>query len=443
MFKLSNGAKRAITMLTECGYEAYAVGGAVRDLIMSVPTNDFDVTASATPEQMKKVFQGEKIVETGIKHGTLTLVYEGENVEITTYRIDGEYGDNRHPSRVEFTSSLSEDLSRRDFTINALAYNPISDTLVDLFGGRADIENKIIKAIGEPKKRFTEDALRILRAIRFSSTLGFEIEQKTKQAMLECATLLKNISRERIASELNKFLCGKNVKNAILENYEILAYILPDIKKMKDFDQKNSWHIYDILTHTAVVVENTPPVSHLRLMAFLHDIGKVHTFTIDDKGIGHFYGHNAQSEKIARRFFEEYKYDNFTKERCCKIISLHDTPIQEDKIYIKKRLNRMGRDAFFELLALQRADNLAQNPQKVNMEHFDIVEKIANEIIEENNCFSLKTLAINGSILIENGFKAGKQIGEILNYLLNEVIEERAKNEKQELLNIAKIKFGG
>ena len=442
MLKLSKGAKRAISALTAAGYEAYAVGGAIRDTLMGNVAHDFDITTSARPEEMKKVFFGEKIVETGIQHGTLTLIYEGESVEITTYRIDGEYSDNRHPESVQFTSKLENDLMRRDFTMNAIAYNPISDTLVDLFGGRADIENKIIRVVGSPKERFCEDALRILRAVRFSSVLGFEIEEKTRQAMIECAPLLKSISKERIASELNKLLCGKNVKNAILQNVEVLSQILPEIKTMNGFDQRNSWHIYDILKHTAVVLESIEPIPHLRLMAFLHDVGKVYTFTVDERGIGHFYGHNGASAERAKQFFEDYKYDTFTKERVCYIISLHDTHIEEDKIYIKKRMNRMGKEAFFELVKLQIADNLAQNPEKVNMKHFDIVLSIANEIIAEDSCFSLKSLAINGTDLIENGFEKGKRIGEILDYLLNGVIEEKIQNNKMELLKEAKKQFG-
>ena len=442
MYKISENALWAIQRLVDCGYEAYAVGGSIRDLIMGKEANDFDITTSATPEQMKALFNGERLIETGIKHGTVTVVKNHENLEITTYRKDGEYADNRHPTSVEFTSALEDDLSRRDFTINALAYNPISDTLVDLFGGESDIESKTIRAIGEPEKRFTEDALRILRAIRFSSTLGFSIEEKTKEAMQKCSHLIANISKERIATELNKLLCGKNAKNAILENYSILGLIIPEIEKMYGFDQRNSWHIYDILTHTAVVVENTPPVPHLRLIAFLHDIGKVHTFSVDENGVGHFYGHNGASEKRAREFFNEYKYDNFTKDRCCQIISLHDTPIEPTKIFIKKRLNRMGKDAFFDLVAIKRADNLAQNPEKVNMKAIDEIEKIAREIIEEQSCFSLKDLAVNGNDLIEAGFEKGKGLGEILEYLLDEVLEERAENEKQTLLKIAKNKFG-
>ena len=443
MYKISNGAQKAIKMLTDAGYEAYAVGGAIRDTIMGNGANDFDVTTSATPEEMKIVFRGERLVETGISHGTLTLVYNGECIEITTYRVDGEYTDNRHPESVEFTRDISFDLSRRDFTMNALAYNPITDTLIDLFEGREDIKNGIIRAIGEPKKRFCEDALRILRALRFSSVLGFEIENDTRQAMLECAPLLANISRERIAIELNKLLCGKNVKRVILENYEILSYILPEIKKMHGFDQRTPWHIYDILTHTAVVVDSIPPVTELRLMALLHDVGKVYTFVTDENGTGHFPSHNKVSAERAREFFDEYRYDTATKERVCKIISVHDTYIEEDKVYIKKRMNRMGVDAFFDLIQLQIADNKAQNPEKSRLAHFDRVMAIANQILEENACFSLKSLAVNGDDLIAIGFKKGKRIGEVLALLLNEVIEEKTENEKTALLKRASAELGG
>ncbi|MGM9665434.1 MAG: CCA tRNA nucleotidyltransferase, partial [Eubacteriales bacterium] len=278
IFDISDGAKFAISMLHGAGYEAYAVGGCMRDMIMQRPVSDFDITTSATPEEMKRVFSGERVVETGIKHGTLTLVYNGENVEITTYRCDGEYKDSRHPSSVSFTTSLLEDLKRRDFTVNALAYDG-NETLVDAFSGKSDIEKGIIRAIGDPSERFHEDALRILRGIRFSSVLGFEIEEKTKAAMIENLDLLDNISRERIAVEINKFVCGKYVKKAILENYEILGKIIPEVIKMNGFSQNTPYHVYDILTHTAVATQNVPPVKELRLAALFHDTGKVYSYT--------------------------------------------------------------------------------------------------------------------------------------------------------------------
>ena len=433
--KLSNGAIKAIKMLKNAGYEAYCVGGCVRDAIMGNEINDFDVTTIATPSEMQEVFKNERIFETGIKHGTITLVHEKENVEITTYRVDGEYEDNRHPKAVEFTKSLKNDLRRRDFTMNAIVYNE-DEGYVDLFDGIEDINNKIIRAIGDPKERFCEDALRILRAIRFSSVLGFEIEEKTKKAMIECKHLLHNISEERIAIEINKFLLGKNVKNAILENYEILGEIIPEINKMQCFDQRNSWHIYDVLAHTAVTVECTPPVVHLRLTALLHDTGKIHTFTVDENGVGHFYGHNEKSAEIAHEYLTKYKYDNFTKERVYKLVKIHDTPIEPDRVLIKKRINRIGKECFFDLIKIKRADNLAQNQQRVRLDIIDEIEKIANEIVNES-CFSLKTLSVNGSDLIKNGHTPGKNLGIILDTLLNEVIEEKLPNEKEVLLKRA------
>ncbi len=423
-------------MLHGAGYEAYVVGGCVRDAIMGNEINDFDITTSATPDEMKEVFKNERTFDTGIKHGTITLFYNHENVEITTYRFDGEYEDNRHPKSVEFTKSLEKDLMRRDFTMNAIVYND-KEGFVDMFSGKKDIENKIIRAIGDPKKRFEEDALRILRAIRFSSCLGFTIEEGTRKAMLECKSLLHNISEERIAVEINKFLLGKNVRNAIIESYEILGEIIPEIKAMKDFNQQTKWHIYDILTHTAIVVESIPPVPHLRLSALLHDTGKIHTFTVDEGGSGHFYGHNAKSGEIAHDYLTKYKYDNFTKERVTKLVKIHDTPIEEDRIFIKKRINRMGKDCFFDLIELQIADNKAQNPKYTRLEHFDIVKSIANDILNES-CFSLKTLAINGSDLIKDGHRAGKNLGIILDVILNEVIEEKLPNEKETLLKRAR-----
>lgn len=419
------------------GHEAYLVGGCVRDAIMGTEINDFDITTSATPDEMKVAFANERTFDTGIKHGTITLYYNHENIEITTYRVDGEYIDNRHPESVEFTKSLENDLKRRDFTINAIVYNE-NEGYVDMFGGIADIENKIIRAIGDPVKRFNEDALRILRGIRFCSTLGFKIDESTKQAMLECKELLHNISAERISVEINKMLLGKNVKNAILENYEILGEIIPELKQMQGFDQKNPWHIYDVLTHTAIAVESTPPSLHLRLSALLHDTGKVHTFTTDENGIGHFYGHSEKSTEIAQAYLNNYRYDNATKKKVLKLVKIHDMRIEEDKLFVKKQLNRLGTESFFDLVDLQEADNLAQNPEKTRLEHFKILREIANEILNENECTSLKTLAINGSDLIKDGHTPGKNLGIILDTILSEVIEEKLPNEKEALLKRAR-----
>ncbi|MBO5338696.1 MAG: CCA tRNA nucleotidyltransferase [Clostridia bacterium] len=435
MLVLSQGAKKALELLHNSGYEAYVVGGSVRDMLMGTKAHDFDITTSATPSQMKKVFDGYYTVDTGIKHGTITFVYEKEPIEITTYRIDGDYKDSRHPERVEFTTNLSNDLSRRDFTINALVYND-SEGIIDLFGGQNDIKNKTIKAIGDPKKRFEEDALRILRGVRFASQLGFEIEENTKNAMKECAHLLHNISCERINIELSKFLLGKNVKKALLENYEIIGEIIPQIKEMHGFEQNNKYHIYDVLTHTAVAIENIEPILHLRLSMLLHDSGKPKTYSIDENGQGHFYGHARVSTEIAEAFLNKYRYDNQTKEKVITLVKIHDTPIELDRVFIKKRMNRIGKDLFFDLLKVKRADNLAQNPEFFWLDKLDKFVTIAKEIIEED-CFTLSSLDIRGSDLIAIGFK-GKEIGNTLNLLLNEVIEEKLPNKKEALIERAK-----
>ena len=432
--EISQGAKIALELLHKAGYEAYLVGGCVRDLIMKIPAHDYDITTNATPEKMKKVFFGYTTIETGIKHGTITFLYNKEPIEITTYRIEGKYKDNRHPETVEFTTKLENDLSRRDFTMNALVYNE-NEGIIDLFGGQKDIANKTIRAIGVAENRFKEDALRILRAMRFSSQLGFEIEEETKKAMVKCAPLLHNISAERISQELNKLLIGKNVKNVILDCYEILGELLPEIKKMHGFDQCNKYHIYNVLEHTAISVESIDPVAHLRLAMLLHDTGKVYTFTRDENGTGHFYGHNKVSSEIAMDFLNRYKYDNFTKERVVQLVKIHDTPIEMDRIFIKKRLNRLGKDAFFDLLKVKRADNLAQNPKYFWLDKLNEMENIAREIVEENE-FTLSSLKIDGNDLITLGIK-GKKIGEVLNLLLNEVIEEKIPNEREALLKRA------
>ena len=434
MLEISENAKKAINMLNSAGYEAYVVGGCVRDMVMGNPASDFDITTSALPEETKEVFKSERIIETGLKHGTVTVLFDGEPLEITTYRIDGDYLDNRHPQSVSFTKNLENDLSRRDFTMNALVYNE-TDGVRDCFGGIPDIENKIIRAIGDPKKRFCEDALRILRGIRFAATLGFEIEENTKRAMLECKHLLHNISPERISVEINKLLLGKNVKNVILDNYEILGELCPEFIKMKGFNQQNRHHIYDVLEHTAVSVENVPAELRLRLAMLFHDTGKVHTFTTDERGEGHFYSHAQKSTDIARDYLNKYRYDNQTKDAVLSLVKHHDMVTELDEVLIKKRLNRMGKDAFLDLIKIQRADNSAQSPVFDRSAYFDTLEKMTKEIIAQS-CFGLSSLAVNGRDMLALGF-LGKAIGDTLNALLNEVMENKLPNEREALLKRA------
>lgn len=433
MNRLSKQAQTAVKLLCDNGFEAYAVGGFTRDMIMGRPNHDTDITTSALPEEIKEIFSGFRTVDTGIKHGTVTVIIDGTPLEITTYRIEKDYTDGRHPDEVIFTRSLKEDLKRRDFTVNSIAYNPELG-FVDPFDGKSDIKKRIIRCVGNPKERFTEDSLRILRALRFSSVLGFEIEAETSKAMRECKELLVVVSKERIFCEITKMLCGDNIRYVLVNYSDILEVVLPEIKGMKDFDQHNFHHIYDILTHTAVVTENIPPLPHLRLAALFHDCGKADCFSLDENGTGHFYGHPSISAKKSEAALIRLKSDTATREKVVKLVKVHDTPIEESERIIKKRLRSMGEELFFDLIKLQRADTKGLAAEFHDREkHFSTLEEMARKIIEEGQCFSLKDLKINGNDLIREGF-SGKEIGAALTLSLEAVIDERVKNDKNELI---------
>ena len=439
MFVLPSQVEFALNMLNNAGYEACIVGGCVRDILRGETPSDYDITTSAEPEQTKAVFGGERIIETGIQHGTVTLLKEGMPLEITTYRIDGDYTDNRRPNSVIFTKTLTEDLARRDFTVNAMAYSPKAG-VTDAFGGEEDLKKGIIRCVGDADRRFNEDALRIMRAIRFASVLGFEIEEETKKSIFKNKNLLKNISAERIATELLKLLSGKNARRVIVDYFEILEVILPEISGMKGFDQKSRWHVYDILNHTALAVENSPATPVFRLTALLHDCGKVDSFTVDERGAGHFYGHPEVSYKKAKVALARLKLDNATSAAVLTLIKYHDMPIEPTKIAVKKALKLLGSELFFKLLDIKRADNLAQNLEltKSELKTIDNLENTAKEIIKNNECFCLKTLAVTGADLINTGIPAGKELGEKLEFLLDAVINERVENEKKSLLKLLK-----
>ncbi len=430
---LSKQALAIIEQLHSCGYEAYAVGGCTRDMLMGRENHDTDITTSATPEEIKKVLSSFRNIDTGIKHGTVTVIIDGIPFEVTTYRTEKGYSDGRHPDEVIFTRSLEEDLKRRDFTVNSIAYCP-EKGFADPFGGREDIERKIIRCVGKPKERFTEDSLRILRGLRFASVLGFEIEKNTADAMRECKELLNIVSKERIFSELSKLLCGENVRDILVNYSDILEVVLPEIKGMKDFDQHNYHHIYDILEHTAAVTESIPPVPHLRFAALFHDCGKTDCFSKDENGTGHFYSHPSISSRKANEALLRLKSDTKTREAVVKLVKVHDTPIEESERIIKKRLRSMGEELFFDLVKLQRADTKGLAPKfHCRESHFDTLEKMAKQIIADEECFSIKDLKINGNDLINKGF-IGKEIGNALASALEAVIDEKVKNEKEELL---------
>ena len=439
MTEILSEVATALKKLRQSGFEAYIIGGCVRDRLLGNTPKDYDITTSALPEETEKVFSKFRIIETGIKHGTVTVLINKSPIEITTYRIDSEYSDNRRPDSVVFTKSLREDAARRDFTMNAIASDE-NGNIVDYYGGTDDIKNKIIRCVGDPNERFNEDALRILRAIRFSSVLDFEIESKTRDAIFNNKELLKNISAERIASEFTKILCGKNARRVIMEYIDVIGVFIPECLPMKNFDQRNFHHIYDVLEHTAFTVENIPDEPILRLAAFFHDIGKPQTFFIEN-GIGHFYGHSEVGAKMAKKILSRLKYDNHTRDSVYSLVRYHDTQIEEKKSAVKRCMNKHG-DIFFDLLKLKRADNLAQAPEYHNRtEYVDRIQKIAEDIIANQECFSLKQVAVNGSDLIKVGFTPGKLIGECLNDILDKIIKGELDNDKQILLDYAVKKY--
>jgi tRNA nucleotidyltransferase (CCA-adding enzyme) len=362
-------------------------------------------------------------------------------LEITTYRTEGTYSDNRHPDSVSFTTSLREDVARRDFTMNAIAYSPVRG-LIDHFGGAEDIRGGIIRCVGDPDTRFREDALRMMRGIRFASALGFAIEEKTAAAIRENKERISAVSAERIRVELTKLLCGANVKNVLMDWWDVLGVVIPEILPMHGFDQRTPYHIYDVWEHTAVAVSETPPVTHLRLSALLHDIGKPPSFFTDEKGVGHFYGHPAVSEKMAEEILARLKYDNVTRRRVVTLVREHDRIIEPTETAVKRALFRLTPEVFFNLLIIKRADNLAQSPNyRDRLATYDRIESMAQDILERNECVSVATLAVNCGDLIAIGMKPGKEIGEMLSLLLEQVIRGELANDRDELLTYVKKKM--
>ena len=428
--------KLIINTLINNGYESYIVGGCVRDSIMQRHPKDWDITTKANPEQVIKLFN--KVILTGLKHGTVTVMINNEGYEVTTYRTDGEYEDNRHPKEVKFVSTIKEDLARRDFTINAMAYNE-KDGLVDYFGGMKDLKDKIINTVGEPKKRFNEDALRMLRAIRFSAQLNFKIDENVLATIKELKNNIKNISKERIREEFNKIILSDPKKIEILKECGILEYIVPGINEIYGFNQNNPYHIYDLYEHTLIATEEIEPILHLRLTMLLHDLGKTKTKTTDERGISHYYAHPKESVKMAEHILKDLKYDNDTINKVLTLIQYHDCTL-ESKLSIKKMLNRIGDELLIDLIKVKRADTLSQNPlyAKGGLLNLISVQSKLDLILYQNECFDLKNLKINGGDLINLGFNKGKEIGETLKIILELVIENPELNEREELINMAK-----
>lgn len=437
-------ANYLIETIENAGFEAYQVGGCVRDFFMKRKCDDIDITTSAKPGDLEKILAENNIkyIETGLKHGTVTAVFDGDNFEITTYRTDGEYIDNRHPENVSFVSNIDEDLSRRDFTINAIAYNPNKDEIVDLFGGRNDIENKIIKAVGNPDKRFKEDTLRIMRAVRFSSTLGFEIEENTKAALFRNKELLKNVSAERIFTELSKLLLGDNVFDVLTEYKEIMGVIIPELVPIFTCGQNTVWHIFDVYTHTAKTVEQSPRLLSLRLTMLLHDIGKPRMHTVDENGISHFKKHQFEGAYMAEKILKRLRIDNASAKYIYELIWEHDNRIPATKKSVRRFMAQHDFDFVMDYLEVRRADTYAQSDYKrqEKLAELDHIAELAMEIKEDNECIHICDLDINGKDFIQMGF-GGKDIGIGLELALNGVIDEKVENKKEELKGYIESNF--
>lgn len=439
--KLPTSAQTALEMLHAAGYEAYLVGGAVRDFVRGVEASDWDITTSALPEEIERVFSSFRLVETGLRHGTVTVLFDRVPVEITTYRVDGPYTDHRRPDAVHFTRSLTEDLARRDFTMNALAYAPKTG-VIDPFGGKKDLAQGKIRCVGDPDRRFREDALRILRALRFASALDMEIETETAAALERNLDGLCAVAPERVRGELTKLLCGPAVERVLTGYAPILFTVLPQLSPMYGFDQKNPHHDRDIFSHTAAVTAAIPAESVLRWAALLHDIGKPACFSIAADGVGHFYGHARKSAELAEKILRQLCFDNASRERIVTLIRCHDFPIAAEAKTVRRLMNRLGVETLRQLIELHRADTRGQSPLCAGrIAEYDAVEAMLDRLLAEDACFSLRDLAVNGRDMMAMGL-SGVRIGRALSLCLDAVMEESVPNEREALLRFVKENAG-
>ncbi len=439
--ELPKNVTKIIDTLEQAGFEAYAVGGCVRDSILKRKPNDWDITTSAKPEEIKKTFK--RTFDTGIKHGTVSVLFGNDIYEVTTYRIDGEYEDSRHPKDVTFTSDLKEDLLRRDFTINAMAYNP-EKGLVDMYGGMDDIEHKVIRCVGNPHERFSEDALRILRAVRFAAQLDYTIDKETKDAIIKLSPTLSKISAERIQVELTKILLSNHPEYLKLAyELQITKVILPEFDDCMACEQHNPHHFLSVGEHTLMVMQNVKADKNLRYAALFHDFGKVRTKTTDRFGIDHFKGHPSESEKIAREIFKRLKFDNDTTRRVCLLVKYHDWMIGANPANIRRLINQIGEECFPEMFDLNKADLIAQSrtfKAKEKRELFEHFEDAYKSVMDKKECVSLKTLKVNGSDVIRECNASGSEVGAILKELLGLVLDDPLKNDREYLLNYLREK---
>lgn len=435
------GAKLIISRLRGAGFEAYAVGGCVRDALLGKAPEDWDITTSALPGKVEALFSDLSTVPTGIKHGTVTVIAGDGSYEVTTYRVDGEYSDHRRPESVSFTANLEEDLARRDFTVNAMAWDPFSGEIIDPFGGGNDLAAGIIRCVGEPEKRFSEDALRILRALRFASVLDFKIDGATASAVHKMAGDLDKIAGERIRVELLKLVTGAGAERVLLEYPDVISVIIPELKPAIGFEQRSKFHKYDVYGHSVRALGSYKGGDGVTAMAILlHDVGKPSTFFADEYGTGHFYGHAAAGEELARAALARLRFTSAEIKDIAELVKRHDLYILHTKKNVRRWLSRLGSRQLERLLDVKRADASALSELSLERPWSDAdgIEAILREVQSEGECPSLRSLAVSGDDIIALGVPRGKKVGEILSALLDAVLDEECENEKAALIEKAK-----
>ena len=424
--------------LEAAGHRAYAVGGCVRDLLRGETPDDYDITTSARPEEVMALFAGH-CIPTGLQHGTVTVRENHCSFEVTTFRADGVYTDNRHPSEVFFSQTLEEDLQRRDFTINAMAMD-LRGEVTDLYGGREDLQNGILRCVGDADTRFGEDALRMMRALRFAAVLGFTIAEETARSIRKNRELLRNIAVERILVEMNKLLTGRDALRILLDYPEVLQVFIPEVAPCVGFDQHSKYHCYTVWEHIVRSVQAVEAEPVLRWTMLLHDIAKPACFFTDEQGEGHFYGHPQRSAEMAEEITRRLRFDKRSAQRIVLLVEWHDRPIEPTHKAVRRVLNAMGEEALRQLLQVKRADNLAQHEKyRSRLAVIDAVEAVMEELLAQESCFSLKQLAVNGRDLMELGF-SGSEIGAALDALLQKVMDGELPNERTALLEALKEK---
>lgn len=433
---ISSGPETILRLLWENGYEAYCVGGCVRDSLLGMEPHDWDICTSALPEETEGVFRHLRVVETGLKHGTVTVMFQGQPYEITTFRKDGDYSDHRRPETVDFVKNLREDLARRDFTINAMAAGP-DGAVIDLFGGQEDLKRGIIRCVGDPDRRFQEDALRILRAMRFASQLGFSVEKETAEAMVRNRQLLSCVSGERILSELTKLLTGKGAKKILGQFTPVMTAVIPEIEACVGFRQYSPYHNMDVWQHTLEALGKSQPEPMIRWALLLHDLGKPQCFTRDEHGTGHFYGHPHRSEEIAEELFRRLHPSGRMRDTVCTLVAHHDDDRPATEKNARRLVGTFGPELMTLLMEVRRCDILAhQDTPKTRMRYDNHLKMsgLIRQAIEESRCCKISDLEISGEDVLALGIPSGPRVGQLLRQLLDEVLEERCPNQRQALL---------